>query len=193
LKLIVGLGNPGYEYLWTPHNLGFLAVDRLAEECGVNIAHREAQAVTVRTEIENVGVVLAKPQTFMNLSGMAVARLADKYLKSERELIVLVDEIDLPLGALRVRLRGSAGGHNGVKSVIGALGSDEFVRVRMGVGPGQPVEDRVSYLLGPFRKGDLEIVADTVARAGQAVRVILKEGPERAMNVFNRRVRPPQS
>jgi PTH1 family peptidyl-tRNA hydrolase len=193
LKLIVGLGNPGYEYLWTPHNLGFLAVDRLAEECGVDISHREAQAVTVRTEIENVGVVLAKPQTFMNLSGMAVARLAHKYLKSERELILLVDEIDLPLGALRVRLRGSAGGHNGVKSVIGALGSDEFVRVRMGVGPDQPVEDRVSYLLGPFRKGDLEIVADTVARAGQAVRVILKEGPERAMNVFNRRVRPPQS
>lgn len=188
----MGLGNPGYEYLWTPHNLGFLAVDRLAEECGVDVSHREAQAVTANTEIENAGVVLAKPQTFMNLSGLSVARLVDKYLDSEHDLIVLVDEIDLPLGALRVRLRGSAGGHNGLKSVISALRSDEFVRVRMGVGPEEPMEDRVSYLLGPFRKRDLETVAETVARAAHAVRMILREGPERAMNFFNRRVRPPQ-
>ncbi len=188
LKLIVGLGNPGYEYHLTPHNLGFLAVDRLAELCGVEFARHEAQSQTASTELEQVGVVLAKPQTYMNLSGLAVARLLSQYGLAPQDLIVLVDEVDLPLGSLRIRARGSAGGHNGLKSVIGALESDEFVRVRMGVGPEQPVEDRVSYVLSRFRKADLDTVNDMLERSVEAVRAILGEGVQKAMNRFNRRV-----
>lgn len=194
MKLIVGLGNPGFEYQLTPHNLGFLAVDRLAESCGVEITHREAQAMTASTEIERVEVVLAKPQTYMNLSGMAVARLLDRYGLEPRDLMVLVDDADLPFGTLRIRQRGSAGSHNGLKSVIGALQADEFVRVRMGVQPvGRRVEDLASHVLGRFRKSDLETVADTLDRASEAVRVILKEGISRAMNRFNRRITSSQS
>jgi peptidyl-tRNA hydrolase, PTH1 family len=193
LKLIVGLGNPGYEYHLTPHNLGFMAVDRLAEDCGVDITHREAQALTASTELEGIHVVLGKPQTFMNLSGMAVARLLAKYGLPVEDLIVLVDEVNIPLGSLRVRPSGSAGGHNGLKSIIGALGSGEFARVRMGAQPDRPMEDKVSYVLGRFRKADLETVADMLDRSSEAVRVILKEGVQKAMNRFNRRISPPQS
>jgi PTH1 family peptidyl-tRNA hydrolase len=188
VKLIVGLGNPGYEYSFTPHNLGFMAVDRLAETCGAEVSRREAQALTAATEIEGVDVVLAKPQTFMNLSGMAVARLLARYALPVRDLIVLVDDVDLPLGSLRIRQRGSAGGHNGLKSVIGALEADEFVRVRMGVQPDVLVEDRACYVLGRFRKSDLEAVSEMLEQTVDAVRVVLKEGPQQAMNRFNRRV-----
>jgi len=193
LKLIVGLGNPGYEYHLTPHNLGFLAVDRLAEVCGVELTRHEAQSLTASTELERVSVMLAKPQTFMNLSGLAVARLTGKYELAPQDVIVLVDEVDLPLGSLRVRPRGSAGGHNGLKSVIGALESSEFVRVRMGIRPEESVEDRVSYVLGRFRKTDLETVNDMLERTVEAVRVILSEGVQKAMNRFNRRVASPKS
>ncbi len=193
MKLIVGLGNPGYEYLLTPHNLGFMAIDRLAEDSGVKLSRRESQAVTVSTEIEKEEVVLAKPQTFMNLSGMAVARLLSKYRRPVRDLIVLVDEVELPLGHLRIRQRGSAGRHNGLKSLIGELQSDEFVRVRMGVMPEHPVADRVSYVLAPFRKEELETVADMLDRTVEAVHVILREGPQKAMSRFNRRVSLPES
>jgi PTH1 family peptidyl-tRNA hydrolase len=193
VKLIVGLGNPGYEYHLTPHNLGFMAVDRLAETCGVEISRREAQALTASTELEGEPVVLAKPQTYMNLSGMAVARLLEKYQLPVGDLMVLVDDVDLPLGTLRIRPRGSAGTHNGMKSVIGALQADEFVRVRLGVKPDRPVEDLVSYLLGPFRKADLAIVAEMLGQAVEAVRAVLKEGIPRAMNRFNRKVPSSQS
>ena len=192
MKLIVGLGNPGYEYYLTPHNLGFMAVDRLAESCGVEISRREAQALTASTELEGEPVVLAKPQTFMNLSGMAVARLLARYELAVEDLIVLVDDVDLPFGSLRIRRRGSAGSHNGLKSIVGALESDQFGRVRMGVKPERPVEDLVSYVLGPFRKADLEVLADMVDQAGEAVRRILKEGISKAMNRYNRRIASPQ-
>lgn len=192
MKLIVGLGNPGYQYSLTPHNLGFMAVDRLAEECGVGLTHREAQALTASTELEDERVLLAKPQTFMNLSGLAVERLVAKHLHSLQDLIVLVDDVDLPMGALRIRRQGSAGGHNGLKSIIGELASDEFLRVRLGAGPPEEVEDRVSYVLGRFRKADLETVEEMLGRAVEAVRIALREGPEKAMNRFNRRVLPPQ-
>ncbi len=192
MKLIVGLGNPGYEYALTPHNLGFMAIDRLAEECGVGVTHREAQSLTASTELEGRTVLLAKPQTYMNLSGLAVARLVDRHLHSLQDLTILVDDVDLPLGSLRIRRRGSAGGHNGLKSVIGELASDEFWRVRLGAGPPQPVEDRVSYVLGRFRKADLATVEEMLDRASEAVRTALREGPEKAMNRFNRRVLPPQ-
>ena len=188
MKMIVGLGNPGYEYQQTPHNLGFMAVDRLARECGLELTHHEAQALTGCTRMEGLEVLLAKPQTYMNLSGMAVARLAEKYRLEVSDLIVLVDDVDLPLGSLRIRPRGSAGGHKGLKSIIGALGSGDFVRVRMGVRPEQPIEDMVSYLLGRFREADLETVAEMLDQACEAVHVILREGSQKAMNRFNRRV-----
>ncbi|HEV2348225.1 MAG TPA: aminoacyl-tRNA hydrolase [Terriglobia bacterium] len=192
MKLIVGLGNPGYEYYLTPHNLGFMAVDRLAEDCGVEVTHREAQALTALSEIEGEQVVLGKPQTFMNLSGMSVSRLLDKYGLPVEDLIVLVDEVNLPLGSIRVRPMGSAGGHNGLKSIIGALQSDEFVRVRLGVQPERPVEDKVDYVLGRFRKAELETVVEMVDQSAEAVRCILKEGVQKAMNRFNRRNSPTQ-
>jgi len=193
VKLIVGLGNPGYEYHLTPHNLGFMAVDRLAESCGVEVARREAQAFTAATEIEGERVILAKPQTYMNLSGMAVARLRERYELPVQDLIVLLDDVDLPLGTLRIRSRGSAGTHNGLKSVIGALQAEDFARMRMGVGPDRPLEDRVSYLLKPFRRAELETVADMIERAAEAVSVILKEGIPAAMNRFNRRATSPET
>ena len=194
MKLIVGLGNPGFEYQLTPHNLGFLAVDRLAELCGVETSHREAQAMTASTEIEGVEVVLAKPQTYMNLSGMAVARLLDRYSLEPPDLLVLVDDADLPFGMLRIRQRGTAGSHNGLKSIIGALQSDDFGRIRMGVHPvGRRVEDLASHVLGRFRRSDLETVAEMLDQATEAVRIILKEGISRAMNRFNRRVPSSQS
>ena len=187
MKLIVGLGNPGYEYHLTPHNLGFMALDRLAEERGLELRRREAQALTASTRIDGLDVVLAKPQTYMNLSGMAVARLLEKYGLEVSDLIVLVDDANLPLGSLRLRLRGSAGGHNGMKSIIGALHSDDFVRIRMGVRPEQPIEDMVSHVLGPFREADLETVAEMLEQACEAVHVLLREGLQKAMTRFNRR------
>ena len=188
MKVIAGLGNPGYEYHLTPHNLGFMAVDSLAEEWGVTLTHYEAQALTASARVDGIEVLLAKPQTYMNLSGMAVARLIAKYGLEVGDLIVLVDDADLPLGSLRIRPRGSAGGHRGLKSIIGALDSGDFVRVRMGVSPEQPIADRVSYLLGRFRDTDLETVAEMLKQACEAVQVILREGSQAAMNRFNRRV-----
>lgn len=193
MKIIVGLGNPGFEYHLTPHNLGFMAVDRVAEECGVEVTRREAQALTAETEIEKAEVLLAKPQTYMNLSGMAVKRLIEKYEVGVKDVIVLVDDVDLPLGSLRIRTHGSGGSHNGLKSIIGALESGDFTRVRMGVGPEFPVEDRASYVLGRFRKSDLETVSGVLDQASEAVRVILREGSHKAMNRFNRRVETPSS
>jgi peptidyl-tRNA hydrolase, PTH1 family len=191
LKLIVGLGNPGYEYHLTPHNLGFMAVDRLAEECGVDVSRREGQALVARSVVEGVDVVLAKPQTFMNLSGLAVERLIARYDAVVKDLIVLLDEADLPFGTLRIRQRGSAGGHNGMKSILGALGSDEFARVRMGIQPvDRPVEDRATYVLSRFRKSEMDAVESLVDRAAEAVRVILRDGTQKAMNLFNRRDQP---
>jgi len=188
MKMIAGLGNPGYEYHLTPHNLGFMAVDRLARECGLELTHREAQALTASTRLEGSDVLLAKPQTYMNLSGMAVGRLMAKYGLEVGDLIVLVDDAALPLGGLRIRPRGSAGGHNGLKSIIGALDSGDFVRVRMGVNPQQPIDDMVSYLLGRFRASDQSAVYGLVSEACEAVHVILREGLQKAMNRFNRRV-----
>src|ERR1035437_6557328 len=193
MKLIVGLGNPGSEYHMTPHNLGFMAVDRLADACGKELSRREARALMSFTELAGERVVLAKPQTYMNLSGLAVARLLQNYELTPRDLLVLVDEIEIPLGTLRIRPHGSAGGHNGLKSIIGALEVDDFIRLRMGVGPDRQVEDYASYLLKPFRPAESKLVAEMVDLAGEAVRVIILEGVQKAMNRFNRRVPPTES
>ena len=193
MKLIVGLGNPGFRYHLTPHNLGFMALDRLAEGCGVEIGRRENQALTAATEIAGEQVVLAKPQTYMNLSGMSVSRLLVDYGMPPRDLLVLVDDVALPLGMLRIRPRGSAGTHNGLKSIIGSIQADDFGRIRLGAEPEREKEDLGSYVLGPFRKADLKVVSEMLDRASEAVRVILKEGIPVAMNRFNRRVPPPGS
>jgi len=193
VKLIVGLGNPGYRYHLTPHNLGFMAVDRLAEDCGVEIGKSQNQALTAATEIAGEHVILAKPQTYMNLSGMAVARLLEKYSLPPRDLLVLVDDVALPLGMLRIRSRGSAGTHNGLKSIIGAIQADDFGRIRMGAEPEHERSDLSSYVLGAFRKADLKIAVEMLDRACEAVRVILKEGIPAAMNRFNQRVQTPGS
>jgi len=190
LKLIVGLGNPGIEYQFTPHNLGFLAIDRIANDCGVEIRNRQCRALTARVTIGAEQVLLAKPETYMNLSGIAVRELLTKHeLNPAPDLVVIYDELDLPLGTIRIRQRGSSAGHNGMASVIGALGTQEFLRIRLGVTPdGKKVLEGARYLLKPLRKAQLKIVDEVLDRAAEAVKVILTEGPAAAMNRFNRRL-----
>jgi PTH1 family peptidyl-tRNA hydrolase len=188
VKLIVGLGNPGIEYQFTPHNMGFLAVDRIAEECGVRVNNRHCRAQTARTRIAGHEVVLAKPETFMNLSGASVVELLREYdAKPEEDLILLYDELDLPFGTLRVRPRGRSAGHNGVQSIIGTLGTQEFTRIRLGIGPDHPVGDGARYVLAPLKKAQLEVVSEVLDQASEAVRVILADGVQAAMNRFNRK------
>jgi len=188
VKLIVGLGNPGIEYQFTPHNLGFLAIDRIANDCGVEVRNRQCRALTARGEIRGEAVLLAKPETFMNLSGMSVRELAGKHeVRPETDLIVIYDELDLPLGTIRIRQRGSSAGHNGMKSIIGALGTQEFLRIRLGIAPNRKVADGVKFVLTPFRKSQLKMVDEVLDSAAEAVNVILKEGPAAAMNRFNRK------
>ena len=188
MKLIVGLGNPGIEYQFTPHNLGFLAVDRIAEQCGVRVDNRHCRAQTARTRIAGHEVVLAKPETFMNLSGAAARELVGEYeVHPEQDLVLLYDEMDLPFGSLRVRPRGRSAGHNGVESVIDALGTQEIMRIRMGVAPDHPVGDGARYVLSQLKKSQLAVVDQVLDSAAEAVRVILGEGVQAAMNRFNRK------
>jgi peptidyl-tRNA hydrolase, PTH1 family len=188
VKLIVGLGNPGIEYQFTPHNLGFLAVDRIAGERGVEIRNRQCRALTARIQVGEEQVLLAKPETYMNLSGMSVRELvAEHEAKPESDLIVIQDELDFPLGTLRIHTRRSSAGHNGIESIIGALGTQDFLRIRIGVAPEHKVEDGQRYLLSPFRKAELAMVDGMLDTAAEAVKVILTEGPAAAMNRFNRK------
>ena len=188
MKLIVGLGNPGIEYQFTPHNLGFLVVDRIASERGVEIRNRQCRALTARTQVGDEPVLLAKPETFMNLSGLSVRELVAEYeAKPEADLIVIQDELDFPLGTLRIHTRRSSAGHNGIESIIGALGTQDFLRVRIGVAPERKVEDGERYLLSPFRKADLAVADGMLDTAAEAVKAILTEGPAAAMNRFNRK------
>ncbi len=188
MKLIVGLGNPGIEYQFTPHNLGFLAIDRIASGLGVEVRNRQCRALTARAVIGDQAVLLAKPETFMNLSGVAVRELVAEYeAKPESDLIVIQDELDFPLGTLRIHTRRSSAGHNGIESIIGALGTQDFLRVRIGVAPERKVGDGATYLLAPMRKPELAVVDGMLDTAEEAVKVILKEGPAAAMNRFNRK------
>jgi PTH1 family peptidyl-tRNA hydrolase len=188
VKLIVGLGNPGIQYQFTPHNLGFLTIDALANELGVEVRNRQAQSLTARATIGSEPVLLVKPETFMNLSGLAVRDLVGKYeVRPEADLIVVYDELDLPLGSIRIRERGSSAGHNGMESIIGALGTQEFLRIRLGIAPERKIADGVKFVLTPFRKAQLKVVDEVLDRAAEAVRLILDEGPAAAMNRFNRK------
>jgi PTH1 family peptidyl-tRNA hydrolase len=187
VKLIVGLGNPGIEYQFTPHNLGFEVVDCLANDAGVDVRNWQCQALTARAKIGSETVLLAKPGTFMNLSGQAVSELITKYeVTPETDLIVIYDELDLPLGSIRIRERGSSAGHNGMKSIIHSLGTQEFLRVRLGIAP----ETRI---LKPFRKSLRKTADEMIASAAEAVEMILKEGVAPAMNRFNRKAEAEES
>jgi len=188
VKLIVGLGNPGPEYELTPHNVGFLVVDRMAEDHNVEVRNRQCWALTARTTIGTEQVVLAKPETFMNLSGDSVRELVSRLeIVPETDLIVIQDELDLAFGTLRVHRNRSSAGHNGIDSIIDSLGTKDFVRIRIGVAPEHKVEDGKEYLLSPMRKAQLKVLDSIIAEAAVAAEMIVQEGPAVAMQRFNRR------
>ena len=190
MRLIVGLGNPGIAYQFTLHNLGFLAVDRIAEQCGVQVANRRCRALTGRAKVDGHEVVLAKPETYMNLSGQSVAGLVEEFeVEPAGGLIVIYDDLDLPFGTMRLRKQGGAGGHHGMESIIGALGTQEFPRIRLGISPGHKVGDGAQYVLSQLKKSQYETIDQTLDQAAEAVKVAVVEGVESAMNRFNRRDR----
>ncbi|MFZ0629779.1 MAG: aminoacyl-tRNA hydrolase [Acidobacteriaceae bacterium] len=191
--LVVGLGNPGIEYQFTPHNAGFLAIDRIADESRVEVANRRCRALTAKIRIAGREVILAKPETWMNLSGLAVGALVDELdIDPAASLLVLYDELDLPLGTLRVCERGSPAGHNGARSVAGALGTDEWRRIRIGVGSEPGIREEAfrrgkDYLLTPMSKRDLAAIDPVLDRVARAVEMVVAKGISAAMNEFNRR------
>lgn len=187
MRLIVGLGNPDPEYQWTPHNLGFLAVDELANRGGIRVERPEGKALVGRGKLAGQEVLLAKPQTYMNLSGVSVRELLGKYELTPDDLLVLWDEVQLPWGSIRLAPDGSAGSHNGAKSVIGSIGTQKFARLRLGCAPDHPLGSRKEYVLRPMKKAELEVAAEEVALAGDAVELWLTSGIDAAMNKFNRR------
>lgn len=189
--LIVGLGNPGAEYGRTPHNLGFLGVDAIAGRARIRVERPEAKSLVGLGQFAGQEIALAKPHTMMNLSGLAVRDLLERFECDPEKMVVLYDDVALPWGMLRVRERGSAGSHNGLKSIIGTIGNSDFPRVRMGIQPDHPVGDLAAYVLRPMRKADLEIAGEMAEQAAQAVELIITRGIAHAMNQFNRRVTPP--
>ena len=195
--VVVGLGNPGLEYLWTPHNAGFMAVDRIAAQEGVAVQNRRCKAVTATCRVAGREVVLAKPETYMNLSGASVAALIHEFeVDPLRDLLVIYDELDLALGTFKIRERGSTAGHNGARSVTAALGGQEWLRLRIGVKRDLTPEAKEAggvrrhgrdYLLSPMRKADLAVLDEVLDRVATATRRIIQDGPGPAMNEFNRR------
>jgi peptidyl-tRNA hydrolase, PTH1 family len=188
--LVVGLGNPGPEFEWTRHNLGFLAVDALAGRGGIRVTRPESKALVGLGKLAGHDVALAKPQTMMNLSGVSVRALLERYEASPADLIVLIDEVDLPWGMLRVRDQGRNSTHNGLQSIIGSLGTDAFIRVRLGCKPEKMWGDRRDYVLGEMDRGERKVAAEMMIDAIDAVEAILTDGAERAMSRFNRKVSP---
>lgn len=187
MYLIVGLGNPGSEYEATRHNLGFMLIDKLASDAGVTVRRRECSALVGRAEIEEVPLKLVKPQTYMNLSGQTVACLLAKHQSETKEtpLIVISDDLALPLGKIRIRERGTAGGHNGLKSIIAVIGTNEFIRLRIGIQPDHPIADSKKFVLGSFAKSEREVVKEVIDEGAKAIRMILREGVLKAMSQFN--------
>lgn len=189
MRLIVGLGNPGPEYQWTPHNLGFLAVDELATRSGIRVERPEGKALVGLGKVAGEEVILAKPQTYMNLSGISVRDLLEKYELGPESLLAMWDEAQLPWGAIRIHAEGSAGSHNGAKSLISSLGTLAFARLRLGCGPDHPLSSRKEYVLRPMKKSELEVAAEMIGDAGDAVELLLTKGIEAAMTKYNRRER----
>lgn len=188
MYIIVGLGNPGKEYENTRHNIGFNVIDKLAEQENIGVLEKKHKAVFGKGYVAGQKCILAKPQTFMNLSGESVRELIDYYKSDEKtELIIISDDICLDVGQIRVRKKGSAGGHNGLKNIISHLGHDTFMRIRMGVGEKPKGYELVDYVLGHFSKEEMKILDAAAERAADAIRVILTEGADAAMNEFNRK------
>lgn len=185
--LVVGLGNPGRQYRWTPHNMGFLAVDALAREAGIRIERPEENALVGRGTVSERSAVLAKPLSFMNLSGGPVKGLVRRYELPVSRLLVVYDELDLPWGRLRLRQKGSPAGHNGMKSIIASLGTSQFPRLRIGIHPGRPVGDPSRYVLSPLGRSSAEEVEGIASRAADVVGDLLSEGAQKAMARCNRR------
>jgi PTH1 family peptidyl-tRNA hydrolase len=185
--LVAGLGNPGEEYELSPHNLGFLAVDRLAEQHGIRVTRRDSKALVGVGEIDGREVMLAKPQTFMNLSGTSLAPLMEKHGIELGQLVVVYDELDLPWRTLRIKPKGSAAGHNGMKSAIQSLKTNEIVRVRLGIHPGHPIRDGAEFVLAPIKRSQMKELDEFIGLAADAVRSIIAEGVEKSMTKFNRR------
>jgi PTH1 family peptidyl-tRNA hydrolase len=187
MRLIVGLGNPDPEYQWTPHNLGFMVIDELANRGSIRVERPEGKALVGRGKLAGEEVLLAKPQTYMNLSGISVRELLSKYDLGLADLLVMWDEAQLPLGTIKINGDGSAGSHNGAKSVIGAVGTQQFARLRLGCAPEHPPGSRKEYVLRPMRKVELNVAAEMIAEAGDAVELLLTQGLEAAMTKYNRR------
>jgi PTH1 family peptidyl-tRNA hydrolase len=185
--LVAGLGNPGEEYALTPHNLGFLTVDRLAERYNIKVNRKDSRALAGVGEIEGRPVMLAKPQTFMNLSGTSIAPLMEKHSVEPAHFIAVYDELDLPWMSLRIKPKGSAAGHNGMKSLIGSLGTSDLVRVRLGIHPGHPIRDGAEFVLAPFKRSQMKELEELVDYGADAVRSIIAEGVVMAMTKYNRR------
>jgi PTH1 family peptidyl-tRNA hydrolase len=185
--LVAGLGNPGEEYARSPHNLGFLTVDRLAERHGIRVNRKDSRALVGVGEIDGHPVMLAQPQTFMNLSGTSLAPLMEKHSIPTDRLVVIYDELDLPWLALRIKPKGSAAGHNGMKSVIASLKTSDLVRVRMGIHPGRPIASGADFVLAPVKRSQNKELEEFVDYSADAVRSIIAEGVEKAMTRFNRR------
>jgi PTH1 family peptidyl-tRNA hydrolase len=185
--LVVGLGNPGPEYEQTPHNLGFLVVERLSARHAIRLSRRECRALLGQGLVEGRPVVLAEPQTFMNLSGQSVKGLLEKTGLEPERLILIQDDLDLPWQSLRIRQRGSAGGHHGVEDVIRCLGTDGFCRLKLGIHPGHPVSDGAKFVLAPFRSGCKKELDELLDSASAAVESIIAQGVEKAMTAHNRR------
>ncbi|MBV9958046.1 MAG: aminoacyl-tRNA hydrolase [Acidobacteria bacterium] len=187
--LIVGLGNPGAEYEWTRHNLGFMLIDRLARETGALVKRKECRALIGRAELEGRALELVKPQTYMNLSGESVACIVDKRHDSRargaQDLIVISDDLALPFGTIRLRPRGSAGGHNGLKSIIGALRTEEFARLRIGIQPPHPLSDTKRFVLEEFSRAERTEVEKILERSTDALRAVLRDGIDKAMALYN--------
>jgi peptidyl-tRNA hydrolase, PTH1 family len=185
MKIFVGLGNPGREYAGTRHNIGFEVIDEAARAFGVDVAKSKFQALYGEGLFRGEKIVLVKPMTFMNLSGQAVRALADWYKPAVEDLIILYDDMDLPPGALRLRIKGSSGGHNGIKSIIAHLGTQEFYRMRIGIGRPAPGRDVISHVMSRFGKEERPLMDQTVKRAVEALECIVTEGFQKAMNRFN--------
>ncbi|HEX9021916.1 MAG TPA: aminoacyl-tRNA hydrolase [Nitrospirota bacterium] len=187
MKIIIGLGNPGRKYERTRHNAGFMAIDALAEMLRVTVAREKHHAFIGSARIGAEEFLLAKPQTFMNDSGRAVAAIFRQTDANASDLIVLHDELDLPLGAVRVKVGGGHGGHNGLRSIIEHLGSPDFIRVRIGIGRPVPGIEPADYVLGPFLAEERQVAAEAMTRAADAVKEIISHGPTPAMNIFNQK------
>lgn len=185
--LIVGLGNPGLKYRYTRHNIGFRVIDRLARKLGISLSHRSKRSTWATGLWEQEKVTLAKPQTFMNLSGQAVSLIAESFSSDGSRIIVVHDDLDLELGRIKIREKGGDGGHRGVRSIIEHLKSKDFLRIRIGIGRGDISGEERDYVLDAFDAEQKQVVTELIETACEAVQTIIFEGPAEAMNRFNQK------